>query len=111
MKAEEAPAPQEGSGFLDNPINYLGESIGNTVGGAIAEIPEVAAGVLSTANELGGRIRNFGTFTDEDRAISDKINNAGKSAGNFVKKYGAYDPESTGAKVGEFGTDIAATIV
>lgn len=37
------------------------------------------------------------------------MKSAGEAASGFVKKYGAYQPESTGAKVGEIGAQIGAS--
>ena len=38
------------------------------------------------------------------------VKQAGEAASGFVKEYGAFDPNSMGAKVGEVGAQIGASI-
>lgn len=51
----------------------------------------------------------MGTLYDEK--IGNDIKNVAEGASNFVRKYGAYDPESTAAQVGKFGMDLGASLV
>ena len=115
-------------------VEYVWEWIQNITGGAISEVPNVLGNTASFMNDMaqynpvsyiGGQIGDIAksAFTDStywqardqrskaNDKLSTQLKWAGETGKKFVQKYGSYDPESTGAKVWETGTDIAATII
>ena len=98
----------------------------NVVWGAIAEIPKVAwevgsflwkasqympANLLWTALEAWFTDKTYWQLREEQKAQAEQLATAWQAGKEFVQKYGAYNPESTGAKVWEIGTQIGSTLI
>lgn len=98
----------------------------NVVWGAIAEIPKVAwevgsflwkasqympANLLWTALEAWFTDKTYWQLREEQKAQAEQLATAWQAGKEFVQKYGAYNPESTGAKVWETITDIGSAFV
>lgn len=111
--AQATPAPQteipQEQGIMSkiwSGLNYVWQGIQNAVGGAIAEVPRVIGNAADIAEKLSPWHYLYDT--------KDTTGSAWKIWENiwkFVEKYGAYKPDSTGASIWKFGTDIAATTV
>lgn len=80
--------------------------IQNIVGWAVSEVPKIAWNVLDVAAKMSPWYYLY--WKPEEALWWGKTGKVGKE---FVQKYGAYEPDSTGAKVWEIGADIAATLV
>ena len=99
--------------FLDKAFTIAqdtGQGIINTVGGAIAEAPNIVgntlnfagttASYLNPASYLNAAIQ--GKPVDElyTDTIGKHITNVSTGASDFVKKYGSYEKDSLGATIG-----------
>lgn len=115
-------------------LQYLWEWINNVVWWAITETPKIignTASVLNTASQynpisyIWGQIWDIAksAVTDKTYAqarnersqananLSEQLKSAGQKGKDIYQKYGAYDKNSTGAKVWELWVDIASTII
>lgn len=98
----------------------------NVVWWAIAEIPKVAwevgsflwkasqympANLLWTALEAWFTDKTYWQLREEQKAQAEQLATAWQAGKEFVQKYGAYNPKSTGANVWETITDIGSAFV
>lgn len=105
------PTKTEESGIMSKiggAIQAVGQPIQNVVWGAISEIPQIAGNVLWLASDVGWFVR--WQSKEEREAASNIAKWLWKSGKEFVQKYGAYQPESTAAKVWETAADIWASM-
>ena len=126
IEAENAPLPEQS--FLDKSLNVAkksGEFIQNAVWWAVAEAPKVLWNIAEyvskasqyhpvnlglTAIQAWFSDKTYGQLRDEQKKSTEVFSKVWEQGKQLVEKYGAYNPNSIGAKVWWVWVDIAATL-
>lgn len=83
--------------------------IGDIVWWAVSQVPRILANTIGLAWELGGYINPMDN-PEATKAISRQIQWIGETGGQFVEKYGAYDPMSTATAIGKEWANIGSVL-
>lgn len=126
IEAENAPLPEQS--FLDKSLNVAKKSwefIQNAVWWVVAETPKVLWNIVNygskasqyhpvnlglTAIQAWFSDKTYGQLRDEQKKSTEVFSKVWEQGKQLVEKYGAYNPNSIGAKVWWVWVDIAATI-
>lgn len=128
-RSRKTQAPQPEQSFWEKTmqrLKWFWETMQNLVGGFVSEVPKQVGNIAEygakawqynpinlwlTAIKAGFSDKTYGQLREEQKKETEKFSEFWKKWSEFVKKYGAYNPESTSAKVGQLWANIAATAI